>query len=97
MIRDQAIILSSIRSTWDWFSRQHIEIAVDILIQADEERLDELNSILRQVLNDRVVLPLRLDLSILDEPQVLDCGSGKGAWIDDLLEEYEDCDVSHNH
>lgn len=67
------------------------------MIQADEERLDELNSILRQVLNDRVVLPLRLDLSILDEPQVLDCGSGKGAWIDDLLEEYEDCDVSHNH
>ncbi len=31
----------------------------------------------------------------VDEPLVLDCGFGNGAWIDDLLgvREYEDCKV----
>lgn len=30
----------------------------------------------------------------VDEPAVLDCGFGKGAWIDDLLSEYEDAVVT---
>lgn len=29
-----------------------------------------------------------------EEPLVLDCGFGTGAWIDDLLREYDSCDVS---
>lgn len=41
-----------------------------------------------------VVPPIRFPPSGVDEPAVLDCGFGKGAWIDDLLSEYEDAVVT---
>ncbi|KAK5108004.1 hypothetical protein LTR62_008898 [Meristemomyces frigidus] len=65
--------------------------------QEEEIRLDQLNRIVRSVLNDHVVLPEAHFPPDDDEvPAVLDCGFGKGAWIDDLLEEYEsdDCEVT---
>jgi len=62
--------------------------------QAEEERLNELNRILREVFDNRVVLIPQWPPPGVEEPQVLECGVGKGAWVEDLLGEYEDCVVS---
>ncbi|KAH9845121.1 Methyltransferase domain [Teratosphaeria destructans] len=61
--------------------------------EIDERRLDDANSILREVLDNRIVLPPdeEFDLLAVDEPDVLDCGVGKGAWVDEFLREYEEC------
>lgn len=58
----------------------------------EEERQDVLNRIFRERFGNTVLVPFPPD--DVDEPAVLDCGFGKGAWIDDLLAEHEDCVVS---
>ncbi|KAK4554610.1 hypothetical protein LTR86_008465 [Recurvomyces mirabilis] len=65
--------------------------------EAEASRLDELNGILGEVCGDRVVLPqVHFPPPGVDEPAVLDCGYGRGAWIDDLLEHYGayECDIT---
>ncbi|KAK0943640.1 hypothetical protein LTR29_004812 [Friedmanniomyces endolithicus] len=65
--------------------------------EAEEERCDELHKVIRQVCGNHIVLvpPGQFPPPGVDEPLVLDCGFGNGAWIDDLLgvREYEDCKV----
>ncbi|KAK0290451.1 hypothetical protein LTR91_012131 [Friedmanniomyces endolithicus] len=65
--------------------------------EAEEERCDELHKIIRQICGNHIVLvpPGQFPPPGVDEPLVLDCGFGNGAWIDDLLgvREYEDCKV----
>jgi len=62
--------------------------------QAEERRQIQQHRILREVFDGVVIPPIRFPPSGVDEPAVLDCGFGKGAWIDDLLSEYEDAVVT---
>lgn len=64
----------------------------DRVKQQERERQDQLNRIIRDVTNNTVLTP-NFPPSGVDEPRVLECGVGKGAWIEDLLEEYDDCEV----
>ncbi|KAK3620280.1 hypothetical protein LTR56_023494 [Elasticomyces elasticus] len=54
----------------------------------EEERCDALNKILRTLHNGRAVL-VPFPPSGVDDIRVLDCGFGKGAWIEDCLAEYQ--------
>lgn len=65
----------------------------DRAAQSEEERIDELNDVVQEMLDDRVVLVPDWPPDDEDEPRVLDCGVGKGAWVDSLLNEHDDCDV----
>ncbi|EMC93131.1 hypothetical protein BAUCODRAFT_36800 [Baudoinia panamericana UAMH 10762] len=51
---------------------------------------------MRDLCGNRIVLlpPDEFPPEGEEEPTVLDCGYGKGAWIDSLLEEHEDCEVT---
>ncbi|KAI7118080.1 hypothetical protein D0869_02090 [Hortaea werneckii] len=62
--------------------------------ESEEERLDELNDIVQEVLDDRIVLVPDWFADEDEDLQVLECGVGKGAWIDSLLEEQENCVVT---
>ena len=53
-----------------------------------------MNDIVQEVLDDRIVLVPDWPADEDDDLQVLECGVGKGAWIDSLLEEQENCVVS---
>ncbi|KAK5133801.1 hypothetical protein LTR08_007230 [Meristemomyces frigidus] len=50
--------------------------------------------IIRDVLDNSIVLTPNFPPPGVGEPQVLECGVGKGAWVDMLLEEYPDCEVT---
>lgn len=60
--------------------------------QRQERRYDEVNDVLRQLLGN-TVLPPGFRLDSLEDPEVLECGYGKGAWIDDLLKENDQLDI----
>ncbi|KAK4959905.1 hypothetical protein LTR10_002793 [Elasticomyces elasticus] len=56
--------------------------------QDEEERCDALNKIVRTICNGRAVL-VPFPPSGVDDIRVLDCGFGKGAWVEDCLAEYQ--------
>lgn len=64
----------------------------DFGVQRQERRYDEVNDVLRQLLG-RTVLPSGFRLESVEAPEVLECGYGKGAWIDDLLKENDLLDI----
>ncbi|CZT19567.1 uncharacterized protein RCC_05418 [Ramularia collo-cygni] len=77
-----------------YFSRFGLEnnihcVPVD---ERQERRYDEINDVLRQLLG-RTVLPPDLHLDSVEDPEVLECGFGKGAWIDDLLKENDQLEI----
>lgn len=61
-------------------------------VQRQERRYDEVNDVLKQLLG-RVILPSGFRLDNVEDPEVLECGYGKGAWIDDLLKENDQLDI----
>ena len=70
--------------------------------QEEQQRLENLDEILRSLFQGGSVLPPSALTRARDhngngsQPAVLDCGSGKGAWIEHLLDEFGgDLDVSH--
>ncbi|KAK5111311.1 hypothetical protein LTR85_012206 [Meristemomyces frigidus] len=62
----------------------------------EEQRQYQLNRIIRDVLDNEIVLAPNFPPPDIDEPQALDCGVGKGAWVEDLLDvgAYPDCEVT---
>ena len=60
-------------------------------IQRIERRYDELNDILKQMVG--TVIPPELRFDEIEDPEVLECGYQKGAWIDDLLKENDQSDI----
>ena len=60
--------------------------------EVEEQKMDELNRILKELLG-RTILP-RFPPDRVEEPAVLECGFGKGAWIDSVLGEHNNLDVS---
>lgn len=60
--------------------------------QAEETRMDEQNRILNNLLGGPIVVPF--PPRGVSEPEILDCGFGNHAWIDGLLEDHEDWQVS---
>ena len=61
--------------------------------QDEQDRLDGLHRILREVSGDQIVLLEQyFPPSEDEEPAVLDCGYGNGSWVDAMIEEY-DCEV----
>ncbi|KAF2864459.1 hypothetical protein K470DRAFT_267303 [Piedraia hortae CBS 480.64] len=63
----------------------------------DAQRLRDLNDIIRETLNDRLVLsnPRWHNLTRIEHPKVLDCGPGEGDWGKSLLETYGHCKVTN--
>ncbi|KAK5721781.1 hypothetical protein LTR15_006373 [Elasticomyces elasticus] len=57
-------------------------------VEDEEERCDALNKIVRTICNGRAVL-VPFPPSGVDDIRVLDCGFGKGAWVEDCLAEYQ--------
>jgi hypothetical protein len=64
---------------------------IDSTTQEEEQVSDEFNALLRELLGRTVIPPIPFE--DIDEPCVLDCGFGKGAWIDDLLGAYNSQEV----
>ncbi|SMQ51063.1 unnamed protein product [Zymoseptoria tritici ST99CH_1A5] len=56
-----------------------------------ERRYDELNDIFKQMVG--TVIPPELRFDEIEDPEVLECGYQKGAWIDDLLKENDQSDI----
>jgi hypothetical protein len=50
-----------------------------------------LNDIFRQFIG--TVIPPQLALEDEEEPEVLECGYQKGAWVDDLLKENDQLEI----
>jgi hypothetical protein len=74
-------------------SRVDVVRTAETYQKTEEERCDELHSILRRCLGDEIVMaPIPFPPPGVDMPKVLECGFGKGPWIDDLLGRH-DCDV----
>lgn len=61
-------------------------------MQRQEREYDEVNDVLRQLLG-RTILPSEMRLDSVEDPEVLECGYGKGAWIDDLLKENDQLEI----
>ncbi|KAK3680938.1 hypothetical protein LTR37_021024 [Vermiconidia calcicola] len=62
--------------------------------QNEQQRLEELDGILREF-HGRTVFPPFPPPGGDDEPVVLDCGCGQGAWIDNFMDEFgPDVDVT---
>lgn len=63
--------------------------------QAEERRSHALNGMLRSLFDGPVIPPAPFPVrnrtgQAIELPVILDCGYGKGAWIDGLLSDYED-------
>nr|POE87866.1 hypothetical protein CFP56_11095 [Quercus suber] len=66
--------------------------------EAEERRYHRLNQMLHALFDGPVISPAPFPIKdrksrAIEEPLILDCGHGKGAWIDSLLADYEDGDL----
>nr|POE54580.1 secondary metabolism regulator lae1 [Quercus suber] len=70
--------------------------------EAQERRYNKLNQVLRVLFDGPVISPAPFPVKdrksrAIEEPLILDCGHGKGAWIDSLLADYEDGDLQSEY
>lgn len=59
--------------------------------QTEERNFDQVNDLFNLLLGRSILPPLNLE--DLDEPWILECGYGKGAWVDTILNSHTDAYV----